>query len=152
MTEILPQDKPVVKPKRLNIKHMTELTSIRSGYHDYEVRDVLEVFYQVMREELYKGNSILFERLFRAQIVKPKSRRLYNPRTEKFYTSPAHPKLSVKATIGLIDYIREQEGTTLKVKRGSPNKRLQHHKNSDQGDYYIEKEKLVKQPEFPLPN
>lgn len=137
---------------RLNIAHMVRKTAERSDYHIYEVEDVLKAFYDIMREELYKGKSILFERLFRAQIKKPKSRKIYNPKTGKFYDSPAHPRLVVKATIGLLDYIREQEGTTLKIKRGTPSQRLQHHTNPEQKEYYVPKHKQKPQEEFPTPS
>lgn len=136
---------------RLNIAHMVRKTAERSDYHIYEVEDVLKAFYDIMREELYKGKSILFERLFRAQIKKPKSRKIYNPKTGKFYDSPAHPRLVVKPTIGLLDYIREQPDTTLKVKRNTPSKRLQHHTNPEQKEYYIAKPKQKAQEEFPNP-
>jgi nucleoid DNA-binding protein len=122
---------------RLGFKDMVQLTSEVCDYHKFECEDILKAFYQVMRDELYKGNSILFEKLFRAEIVKPSPRKIYNPRTKRFYMSPAHPKLKVKATVGLLDYIREMPDTTLTVKKGTASKRLQHH-SSDQKGYYID--------------
>lgn len=137
---------------RLGFKDMVQLTSEVCDYHEFECEDILKAFYQVMRDELYKGSSILFEKLFRAEIVKPISRKIYNPRTKRFYISPAHPKLKVKATIGLLDYIREMPDTTLVVKKGTASKRKQHH-SSDQKEYYAKKEKQSKLPEeFPESN
>ena len=135
---------------RLGFKDMVQLTSEVCDYHKFECEDILKAFYQVMRDELYKGNSILFEKLFRAEIVKPTPRKIYNPRTKRFYMSPAHPKLKVKATVGLLDYLRETKDTILKVKRGTPSKRLQHHKGTEQEAYYKTKEKVCTE-EFPLP-
>lgn len=142
----------ILEQKRLNIKQMTALVEERSGYTNYEVRDVLEVFYDIMREELYKGNSILFERLFRVEVFKPNPKRIRDLKSGRIVMSPAHPKLKITPSIGLLDYIREQEGTILKVKRGTKSKRLQHHKNSEQGEYYVKKEKLVPNQEFPIPS
>jgi len=138
------------EPQRLNIKHMTTLTVKKSGYKPEEVRDVLEVFYDTMREQLYLGNSILFERLFKVEIIKPEPKRMRDLKTGKIVMSPAHPRLKIKASVGLLDYIRAQEGTVLKVKRGTASRRLQHHKHTEQGEYYVPKEKLI-QEEFPLP-
>jgi nucleoid DNA-binding protein len=136
--------------QRLNIKQMTALTSKKSGYTSEEVRDVLEVFYDMMRQELYKGNSILFERLFRIEIIKPEPKRIRDLKTGKIVLSAAHPRPKLTPSRGLLDYIRAQKGTTLKVKRGTASRRLQHHKHTEQGDYYTKKEKLI-QEEFPLP-
>ena len=136
--------------QRLNIKHMTSLTSEKSGYKPEEVRDVLEVFYDMMREQLYKGNSILFERLFKIEIIKPEPKRMRDLKTGEIVLSPAHPRLKVKASVGLLDYIRETKGSILKVKRGTASQRLQHHQHTEQGEYYVKKEKLI-QEDFPLP-
>lgn len=136
--------------QRLNIKHMTSLTAEKSGYKPEEVRDVLEVFYGMMREQLYKGNSILFERLFKIEIIKPEPKRMRDLKTGKIVLSPAHPRLKVKASVGLLDYIREQPNSLLKVKRGTASQRLQHHQHTQQGEYYVKKEKLI-QEDFPLP-
>jgi nucleoid DNA-binding protein len=136
--------------QRLNIKHMTALTVKKSGYTFNEVRDVLEVFYDMMRQELYKGNSILFERLFRIEIIKPEPKRIRDLKTGKIVMSAAHPRPKLTPSRGLLDYIRAQEGTILRIKRGTASRRLQHHKHTEQGDYYVKKEKLI-QEEFPLP-
>jgi nucleoid DNA-binding protein len=138
------------EPQRLNIKHMTALTVKKSGYTPEEVRDVLEVFYDTMREQLYLGNSILFERLFKVEIIKPEPKRIRDLKTGKIVMSAAHPRPKLTPSRGLLDYIRAQEGTVLKVKRGTASRRLQHHKHTEQGDYYVKKEKLI-QDEFPLP-
>ena len=117
---------------RYSLPHMVRLTANECGYHLYEVEDVLLAFYEVMRNELYSGKSILFEKLFRAQIVKPKPRLLYDFATGTKKLSPAHPKLKVTPTIGLLDYIREMPESTLKVKKGTASKRLQHHAGTTQ--------------------
>lgn len=138
------------KPQRLNIKQMTALTAKKSGYKPEEVRDVLEVFYDTMREQLYLGNSILFERLFRVEVIKPLPKKIRSLKTGKLEMSAAHPKLRITPSRGLLDYIRETKGSILKVKRGTESRRLQHHKGTDKGEYYVKKEKLI-QDDFPLP-
>ena len=98
-------------------------------------------FYEVMRNELYSGKAILFEKLFRAQIVKPKPRLLYDFATGTKKLSPAHPKLKITPTIGLLDYIREMPESTLEVQKGTASKRLQHHSGTTQRTYYEPKRK-----------
>lgn len=136
--------------QRLSIKQLTALTAKKSGYTPEEVRDVLETFYDQMREQLYLGNKLLFERLFTIQIVKPEPKRIRDLKTGKIVLSPAHPKLKVVPSIGLLDYIRETKGSILKVKRGTKLKRQQHHKNTSKGEYYENKPKVYQNP-FPLP-
>jgi nucleoid DNA-binding protein len=140
----------IKEPQRLNIKHMTALTVKKSGYTSEEVRDVLEVFYDTMREQLYLGNSILFERLFKVEIIKPEPKRMRDLKTGKIVMSAAHPRPKLTPSRGLLDYIRAQKGTILKVKRGTASRRLQHHSNTTQKEYYEPKEKQC-QEEFPLP-
>lgn len=126
---------------RYSLPHMVRLTANECGYHLYEVEDVLLAFYEVMRNELYSGKAILFEKLFRAQIVKPKPRLLYDFKSGEKKLSPAHPKLKVTPTIGLLDYIREMPESTLVVKRGTASKRQQHHSGTTQEEYYAVKRK-----------
>ena len=142
--------KEVKQPQRLSIKQLTALTAKKSGYTPEEVRDVMEVLYDIMREQLYLGNKLLFERLFTIQIVKPEPKRIRDLKTGKIGLSPAHPKLKVVPSIGLLDYIRETKGSLLKVKRGTPLKRLSHHKGTDKETYFEPKEKVYVD-EFPLP-
>lgn len=140
----------IKQPQRLSIKQLTALTAKKSGYTPEEVRDVMEVLYDVMREQLYLGNKLLFERLFTIQIVKPTPKKIRSLKTGKLELSPAHPRVKVVPSVGLLDYIRSTKGSILKVKRGTKSKRLQHHKNTTKGEYYEPKEKLI-QEEFPLP-
>jgi nucleoid DNA-binding protein len=131
---------------------MIRLTADECSYHIYETEDVLTAFTEVLRRELYKGNSILIERLCKLEIYKPKPKLLYNFATKRKKMSAAHPKLKVTPTIGLLDYIREQEGTTLKVKRGTANQRLAHHQHTEQGKYYEEnKPQPIPYEEYPEP-
>lgn len=144
MTKELPQ------PQRLSIKQLTALTAKKSGYTPEEIRDVLEVFYDQMREQLYLGNKLLFERLFTIQIVKPEPKKIRSLKTGRLEMSPAHPRVKVVPSIGLLDYIRATKGSIMKVKRNTKSKRQQHHKNTPKGEYYEPKEKLI-QEDFPLP-
>jgi nucleoid DNA-binding protein len=125
-----------IEKTKLRLKDLVRLTADECDYHIYEVEDVLSTFISVLRHELYKGNSVLIEKLCKLQIYKPKPRRLYNFKTKRLKLSPSHPKLKVTPTIGLLDYIREQEGTGLEVKKDTANKRLQHHQHTEQGKYY----------------
>jgi nucleoid DNA-binding protein len=138
---------------KLRLKDMIRLTAEECNYHLYEVEDVLSAFVNVLRTELYKGNSVLIERLCKLEIYKPKPRKLYNFKTKRLKLSAAHPKLRVTPTIGLLDYIREQSDTLLEVKKGTGNIRKQHHKNTSQEKYYDENNpQPEQQEEFPVPS
>lgn len=138
------------EPERLSIKQLTALTAKKSGYTPEEARDIIEVLSNVIRENLYLGNKILFERLFTIQIVKPEPKKIRSLKTGRLEMSPAHPKLKVVPSIGLLDYIRETKGSILKVKRGTKSRRLQHHRGTDKEVYFEPKEK-VQVEYFPLP-
>jgi nucleoid DNA-binding protein len=138
---------------KLRLKDMIRLTAEDCSYHLYEVEDVITAFVNVLRTELYKGNSVLIERLCKLEIYKPKPRKLYNFKTKRLKLSAAHPKLRVTPTIGLLDYIREQSDTLLEVKKGTGNIRKQHHNHTEQRKYYDEsKPQQIQVDEFPVPN
>jgi nucleoid DNA-binding protein len=142
-----------IEKTKLRLKDLIRLTAEECNYHLYEVEDVLTAFVNVLRIELYKGNSVLIEKLCKLQIYKPKPRKLYNFKTKRLKMSPSHPKLKVTPTIGLLDYIREQDDTTLEVKKGTANQRLAHHNHTEQRKYYDEnKPQPEQQEEFPIPS
>jgi nucleoid DNA-binding protein len=130
--------------KKLTFKAMVDLTAIDCQYHRYEVEDVLKSYYNILRQEIYKGRVVQFENLCSLRVIKPKPKRIYNFKTKTTRLSPAHPKLVVSPSVGLLDFIREQEETTLIVNKNAPNMRHQHHLGKRK-DYYdptrIEKEK-----------
>lgn len=47
-----------LKREQIGIKHLAKMIAESSGYHLYEVRDVLDHLVAVMTRELIKGNAI----------------------------------------------------------------------------------------------
>jgi nucleoid DNA-binding protein len=128
------------EPVTLRLKQLSELTAIDSQYFKFEVEDILNSFYKVMFNELYKGNAILFEKIGKIQIKTPKPKKKYNFKTKRVYTPDPLPRLTITPTIGLLDYIRENEESIIKVKKSVGNKRLQHHGKHTK-EYYEPKQK-----------
>ncbi len=133
----------------LRLKQIVDLVADSCEYHKYEVEDVLTAFYAVMKEQLYKGNALVFEKLFRIEVIKPQPRRMYNMQTKRIKMSPAHPKLVLTPSIGLLDYIRQTPDTLLKVKKGIPSTRFQHHTGKLK-EYFNESAEPTE--EFPNPS
>ena len=143
---------------RLLFKDLVRLTSDNSDYAIYECEDVLRAFLDVVRRELYSGKSLLFEKLFRLEVYKPKSKRMHNLITGKTEFSPAHPKIRLTPTIGLLDYIREMPESSIQIKEGTPIVRAQHHTKTRRKMYdpetrkkYI-KDKAKRENHLPNPN
>lgn len=145
-------------PDRLLFKDLVALTSGECSYAKYECEDVLRAFLDVVRKELYSGKSLLFEKLFRLEVYKPKSKLMHNLVTGKTELSPAHPKIRLTPTIGLLDYIREMPESSIQIKEGTPIARAQHHTKSRRKMYdpearakYI-KDKKKRENRLPNPN
>lgn len=79
--------------KRINKKDLVDLVAEASGYHKYEVHDVMTAFLVVMKQQLELGNQMHFEKLFKLHIERPKRKNIYDPAAYGLYLSPAHPRL-----------------------------------------------------------
>ena len=151
--ELTPNQKRIATMKnRLKFRQMVDLTSAECDYYKYEVEDVLKAFYNVLRRELYLGKTVLIEKLCLLQMVRPKPRLLYNVRTKRKRMSPAYPRLTLKPTIGLLDYIREQEGTPFVLSKKKPSVRLKHHTKEKAKYFDGSPKRVINTTDLPYPS
>ena len=79
--------------RKINKAKFIDLVAETTDYHKYEVEDILTAFYDVLREELEKGNEIDLGKILKFYLEKPKPRIITSGYTKRTFVSPAYVRL-----------------------------------------------------------
>lgn len=94
--------------ERITKRKLIELVAEASEYHKYEVEDILNTFYDVIREELEDGNEIEIPKILRFYLEKPKPRIITSGYTKKTFLSPAYVRIKFKPITTYTTYLERE--------------------------------------------
>lgn len=98
----------------LNKTALVELVSTKSkvessvGYHKYEVKEILEHFLEVIRDNLIEGTDIDLEGVLKTTTKPTKARRIWDANHSKYVEYPASMKTSVQLHVSLKNKIKQR--------------------------------------------
>lgn len=93
--------------RKVTKKEIIDKVAEYSGYHKYEVEDILTAYYDTVREELEDGNMLEMPKLFRFWLEKPKPRIITSGYTHRTFVSPAYVKIKYKPIRTYTDYLEK---------------------------------------------
>lgn len=109
-------------PERITKNRFIDLVAEASDYHKYEVEDILKTYYDVLREELEKGNEIEIPKIGRFHLEKPKPRIITSGYTKRTFISPAYVRIKFKTNTTYTRYLEKQFGGQVFIDRNKEEK------------------------------